>query len=185
MDKNTCMKSAEEAMGKGITHLEIALQAIRTGKASPSILSQIKIDYYGTPTPLPNVADVSTQDAQTLSVQPWEKNLVPIITKAIQDANLGLQPLNAGDHVRVPIPKLTEERRKELVKQVKGEAEKAKTVLRNARREANDQIKKMQKEGFAEDEAKNLENEIQKLTEKFIKQVDGIAEAKEKEIMTI
>ena len=147
MDKNTCMKSAEEAMGKGITHLEIALQAIRTGKASPSILSQIKIDYYGTPTPLPNVANVSTQDAQTLSVQPWEKNLVPIITK--------------------------------------GEAEKAKTVLRNARREANDQIKKMQKEGFAEDEAKNLENEIQKLTEKFIKQVDGIAEAKEKEIMTI
>ena len=98
---------------------------------------------------------------------------------------MGLQPLNAGDHVRVPIPKLTEERRKELVKQVKGEAEKAKTVLRNARREANDQIKKMQKEGFAEDEAKNLENEIQKLTEKFIKQVDGIAEAKEKEIMTI
>ena len=95
MDKNTCMKSAEEAMGKGITHLEIALQAIRTGKASPSILSQIKIDYYGTPTPLPNVANVSTQDAQTLSVQPWEKNLVPIITKAIQDANLGLQPLNA------------------------------------------------------------------------------------------
>ena len=171
MDKNTCMKSAEEAMSKGITHLEIALQAIRTGKASPSILSQIKIDYYGTPTPLPNVANVSTQDAQTLSVQPWEKNLVPIITKAIQDANLGLQPLNAGDHVRVPIPKLTEERRKELVKQVKGEA--------------NDQIKKMQKEGFAEDEAKNLENEIQKLTEKFIKQVDGIAEAKEKEIMTI
>ena len=97
MDKNTCMKGAEEAMNKGIAHLDIALESIRTGKASPSILSQIKIDYYGTPTPLPNVANVSTQDAQTLSVQPWEKNLVPVITKAIQDANLGLQPLNAGE----------------------------------------------------------------------------------------
>ena len=185
MDKNTCMKAAEEAMKKGVAHLEIALQAIRTGKASPSILSQVKIDYYGTPTPLPNVANISTQDAHTLTVQPWEKNLVPIITKAIQEANLGLQPLNAGDQVRVPIPILTQERRKDLVKQVKSEGEKAKTVLRNARREANDQIKKMQKDGLAEDEAKNLENEVQKLTEKFIKQVDTIAEEKEKEIMTI
>lgn len=185
MDKNTCLSCAEEAMKKALQHLDIALQSIRTGKASPSILSQIRVDYYGTLTPLPNLANIATQDAHTLVVQPWEKNQVPVITKAIQEANLGLQPLNAGDVIRVPIPILTNERRKELVKQLKGEAEKAKTVLRNARREANDLVKKMQKEGFAEDEAKSLEADIQKLTEKYIKQVDSVAEAKEKEIMTI
>ena len=185
MDKNTCITNTEEAMQKGIAFLEIALQAIRTGKASPAILSQIKIDYYGSLTLLTNVANVSVADAHTLTIQPWEKKLIPTITKAIQDANIGLQPINSGDIIRVPIPMLTGERRKELVKQLKSEAEKAKTVLRNARRDANDQIKKMQKDGLAEDEAKSLEGDIQKLTEKFIKQVDAIAEEKEREIMTI
>ncbi len=185
MDKNTCLKGAEEAMEKGLAHLDVALQSIRTGKASPAILSQVKVDYYGNMSPLNNIANVSTLDAHTLQVQPWEKNMVGAIAKAIQEANLGLQPINSGDSIKVPIPILTEERRKELVKQVKAEAEKAKTVLRNARRDANEQIKKMQKDGFPEDEAKTLEADVQKLLDKYTKQLDATVEAKEKDIMTV
>ena len=185
MDKNTCLKAAEEAMEKGLAHLDVALQSFRTGKASPAILAQVKVDYYGNMSSLNNIANVSILDAHTLQVQPWEKNMVGAIAKAIQEANLGLQPINSGDSVKVPIPTLTEERRKELVKQVKAEAEKAKTVLRNARRDANEQIKKMQKDGFPEDEAKALEADIQKLLDKYTKQLEATIEAKEKDIMTV
>lgn len=185
MDKNTCLKAAEEAMEKGLAHLDVALQSFRTGKASPAILAQVKVDYYGNMSSLNNIANVSILDAHTLQVQPWEKNMVGAIAKAIQEANLGLQPINSGDSVKVPIPTLTEERRKELVKQVKAEAEKAKTVLRNARRDANEQIKKMQKDGFPEDEAKALEADVQKLLDKYTKQLEATIEAKEKDIMTV
>lgn len=185
MDKNTCLKAAEEAMEKGLAHLDVALQSFRTGKASPAILAQVKVDYYGNMSSLNNIANVSILDAHTLQVQPWEKNMVGAIAKAIQEANLGLQPINSGDSVKVPIPTLTEERRKDLVKQVKAEAEKAKTVLRNARRDANEQIKKMQKDGFPEDEAKALEADIQKLLDKYTKQLEATIEAKEKDIMTV
>lgn len=185
MDKNTCLKGAQESMEKGLSFFEVALQSIRTGKASPAILAQVKVDYYGNPSPLANIANVTILDGHTLQVQPWERNMVGAIAKAIQEANLGLQPINSGDSVKVPIPALTEERRKELVKQVKNEAEKAKTVLRNARRDANEQIKKMQKEGFPEDEAKALEADIQKMLDKYTKQLEATVELKEKDIMTV
>lgn len=172
-------------MKKVMAHLQGQLLTIRAGKATTSMLNGVKIDYYGTLSPLEQVASLSTPDARTIAVQPWEKNLLPVIEKAIMSANLGFNPQNNGEIIRVPIPPLTEERRKELVKQVKGEGENAKAALRNARREANDTLKKLQKEGLAEDVVKVAMDQVQKITDSFNERVDGETAAKEKEIMTV
>ena len=185
MDKDMCISLMEEQMKKVMAHLQGQLLTIRAGKASTSMLSGVKIDYYGTLSPLEQVASLSTPDARTIAVQPWEKNLLPVIEKAIMSANLGFNPQNNGEIIRVPIPPLTEERRKELVKQVKGEGENAKAALRNARREANDTLKKLQKEGLAEDVVKVAMDRVQKVTDSFNERVDGETAAKEKEIMTV
>lgn len=180
-----CISLMEEQMKKVMAHLQGQLLTIRAGKATTSMLSGVKIDYYGTLSPLEQVASLSTPDARTIAVQPWEKNLLPVIEKAIMSANLGFNPQNNGEIIRVPIPPLTEERRKELVKQVKGEGENAKAALRNARREANDTLKKLQKEGLAEDVVKVAMDRVQKITDSFNERVDGETAAKEKEIMTV
>ena len=180
-----CISLMEEQMKKVMAHLQGQLLTIRAGKATTSMLSGVKIDYYGTLSPLEQVASLSTPDARTIAVQPWEKNLLPVIEKAIMSANLGFNPQNNGEIIRVPIPPLTEERRKELVKQVKGEGENAKAALRNARREANDTLKKLQKEGLAEDVVKVAMDRVQKVTDSFSERVDGETAAKEKEIMTV
>lgn len=180
-----CISLMEEQMKKVMAHLQGQLLTIRAGKASTSMLSGVKIDYYGALSPLEQVASLSTPDARTIAVQPWEKNLLPVIEKAIMSANLGFNPQNNGEIIRVPIPPLTEERRKELVKQVKGEGENAKAALRNARREANDTLKKLQKEGLAEDVVKAAMDQVQKITDSFNERVDGETAAKEKEIMTV
>ncbi len=180
-----CISLMEEQMKKVMAHLQGQLLTIRAGKASTSMLSGVKIDYYGALSPLEQVASLSTPDARTIAVQPWEKNLLPVIEKAIMSANLGFNPQNNGEIIRVPIPPLTEERRKELVKQVKGEGENAKAALRNARREANDTLKKLQKEGLAEDVVKVAMDRVQKITDSFNERVDGETAAKEKEIMTV
>ena len=172
-------------MKKVMAHLQGQLLTIRAGKATTSMLNGVKIDYYGTLSPLEQVASLSTPDARTIAVQPWEKNLLPVIEKAIMSANLGFNPQNNGEIIRVPIPPLTEARRKELVKQVKGEGENAKAALRNARREANDTLKKLQKEGLAEDVVKVAMDQVQKITDSFNERVDGETAAKEKEIMTV
>ena len=185
MDKDLCISLMEEQMKKVMAHLQGQLLTIRAGKASTSMLSGVKIDYYGTLSPLEQVASLSTPDARTIAVQPWEKNLLPVIEKAIMSANLGFNPQNNGEIIRVPIPPLTEERRKELVKQVKGEGENAKAALRNARREANDTLKKLQKEGLAEDVVKVAMDRVQKITDSFNERVDGETASKEKEIMTV
>ena len=180
-----CISLMEEQMKKVMAHLQGQLLTIRAGKASTSMLSGVKIDYYGALSPLEQVASLSTPDARTIAVQPWEKNLLPVIEKAIMSANLGFNPQNNGEIIRVPIPPLTEERRKELVKQVKGEGENAKAALRNARREANDTLKKLQKEGLAEDVVMVAMDQVQKITDSFNERVDGETAAKEKEIMTV
>lgn len=185
MDKDTCISQMEAQMEKVVTHLQGQLQIIRAGKASASMLSGVRVDYYGTPTPLDQVSSLSTPDARTIMVQPWEKKMLPVIEKAIMAANLGFNPQNNGETVRVPIPPLTEERRKELVKQVKAEGENAKAAMRNARREANDTLKRLQKEGLGEDEAKAAMDKVQKITDGFNTRIDAETSAKEKEIMTV
>lgn len=185
MDKASCLKQMEEQMEKAMAYFRSQLLTIRAGKANPAMLNSVTVDYYGTPTPLAQVANLSTQDAYSIVVQPWEKSLIPAIEKAILAANLGFNPQNNGETVRVPVPPLTEERRRELVKQVKAEGESAKMAVRNARREANDALKKMQKEGLSEDEAKAAMDEVQEITDRYTKQVDEDVDNKEKEIMTV
>lgn len=174
--------TAKEAMQDAIVHLEKELMNIRAGKASPAMLGTVKVEYYGTMTPLSQVANINTPDAQTLSIQPFEKSFIPEIEKVIQNANLGFNPMNNGESVIINVPPLTEERRKELAKQVKSEVEDAKVVVRNDRKNANDELKKME---LSEDLRNNAEIDIQSLTDSFIKKIDAIYEAKEKEIMTI
>ena len=176
---------ATEAMEKAITHLEAELSKIRAGKANPAMLEGVKVDYYGTLTPLSQVANVNTQDARSLVVQPWEKSMLTPIEKAIQAANLGLNPQNDGVMIRILVPPLTEERRKELVKKAKAEAEDAKVGLRSARKEAIDEIKKLQKAGLPEDEAKGAETKIQQMTDNYTSKCDKHLENKEKEILTV
>lgn len=185
MDKKQCIEEAQSLMDKAISHLENQLASIRAGKASPSMLAGIMVNYYGSATPIDQVASVNTPDARSIVIQPWEKTLIPEIEKAIQNSNLGFNPSNNGETVRVPVPPLTEERRKELVKQARTESETAKVSVRNARRDANDILKKLQKDGLAEDEAKVAETEVQKLTDKYNEKVDALVAAKEKEIMTV
>jgi len=175
----------KERMEKSIEHLDNELVRIRAGKANVHILDGILVDYYGTPTPLNQVSNISTPDAKTIMIQPWEKTMIDPIEKALMNSNVGITPANNGEVIRLAIPQLTEERRRDLVKQVKGEGENARVSLRNSRREANDEYKQMQKDGLSEDEAKDAEAEIQKLTNEFSEKVDKIVEAKEEDIMTI
>ncbi len=175
----------KEKMGAAVEHLSKELVHIRAGKASPTMLDGVLVDYYGSQTPLNRVANVSTPDARTLAVQPWEKGLIPVIEKAIMNANLGFNPDNNGEIIRINIPVLTEERRKGLVKQAHQVGENAKVSIRGARKEANDDLKKLLKDGLSEDAQKDAEAEVQNLTTDFGKKVESLVEAKEKDIMTI
>jgi ribosome recycling factor len=176
---------AENGMKKTINHLEIELTKIRAGKASPSILEGINVDYYGTPTPISQVANVAVLDTRTISVQPWEKNMLALIERAIMGANIGITPQNDGVQIRLFMPPLTEERRKELVKKANAEGEQSKIAIRNIRRDHIEQVKKQQKEGASEDICKGTEDAIQGLTDKYIAAVEKHLEGKEKEIMTV
>lgn len=178
-------KKAEDKMRATVEYLEEALAHIRAGKANPRILDGIKLNYYGNLTPLSGVASISTPDARTIVIQPWEKQMLKDIEKAIMDSDVGITPDNNGEMIRLNIPPLTEERRKALVKQSKQEAEDAKISVRNARRDAIETIKKSIKDGVAEDAAKDAENEMQKLHDKYIKKVEEVLAIKEKEILTI
>jgi len=179
------LEHCEERMEAAIEHLEKELLHIRAGKASPAMLDGVLVEYYGSMTPLNQVSNVSTPDARTIAIQPWEKGLIPLIEKAILAANLGLNPDNNGEIIRINIPVLTEERRKILVKQVHQEGETAKVSLRTARKDANDSLKKLQKDGLSEDLEKDAEINVQKLTDDFGEKVDNLVKAKEKDIMTI
>lgn len=184
-DVKSVMDHAKEAMEKAINHLEVQLTKIRAGKANPAIFESVMVDYYGSMVPIPQTANVNTQDARTIVIQPWEKSLLTPIEKAIQMANLGLNPQNDGVIIRITIPPLTEERRKELVKAAKGEGEEAKVGIRNARKEAMENVKKLQKNGLPEDEAKDAETKIQQLTDQYVQKTDKHIEQKEKEILTV
>jgi len=176
---------ASNHMKKAIGHLESELSKIRAGKANPVILDGINVDYYGAPTPLNQVANVTVADARTLMIQPWERNMLGAIEKAIIASNIGLNPQNDGNYIRLFLPPLTEERRKELVKRVNAEGEQAKVAIRNIRRDALEQIKKEQKDGLSEDVAKGGEGRVQAVTDKYIAAVDQHCKDKDKEIMTI
>ena len=175
----------ESSMKKAINHLEAELIKIRAGKANPNMLDGIVAEYYGSPTPISQIANISVLDARTISVQPWEKNMLQPIERAINASNIGINPQNDGNFIRLFLPPLTEERRKELVKRCNGEGEQAKISIRNIRREAIEQIKKLQKDGLSEDVARNAEGEMQDLTNRFIVLVEKHLEAKEKEIMAV
>ncbi|MBR6177853.1 MAG: ribosome recycling factor [Bacteroidales bacterium] len=176
---------AEENMKAAVVHFEGELAKIRAGKASPAILQGITVDYYGNPTPLNQVANVGTTDARTIVVQPWEKTMLPKIEKEILKANLGLTPSNNGEILRIVIPALTEERRKALVKQVRSEAENARVAVRNVRKDTNNSLKALEKDGLTEDESKKGQEEVQKLTDRFVADIDKISQAKEAEIMKV
>jgi ribosome recycling factor len=177
--------SANEQMSKSISHLEQELAKIRAGKANPQMLEGVSVDYYGSKTALSGVASVSTPDPRTIVIQPWEKSMITPIEKAIQAANLGFNPQNDGLLIRIIVPPLTEDRRKDLVKRAKAEAEHAKVSLRNIRKEANDDIKKAHKDGTPEDLCKTSETKIQDITNTFSAKIDKHLEIKEKEIMTV
>lgn len=180
------LADAESRMGKSVDSLRTELTKIRTGRAHPSLLDQIMVDYYGTDTPINQVANVTVEDSRTLAVAPWEKQMVAVVEKAIMNSGLGLNPSTAGNLIRIPMPPLTEERRRELVKVVKGEGENAKIAVRNIRRDANSDFKDLLKEKeISEDEAREAEDNIQKHTDKFVKSVDEVIAVKEKELMEI
>ena len=188
MDLNTskdCLSKGKEKMNKAIAHLEEELRNFRAGKANPAIFNNVMVDYYGSPTPVPQVASITVPDAKTILIQPWEKKMISNIEKAIFDANIGYTPVNNGEQIRINIPPLTEERRRELVKKAKAEGENAKLSVRSARRDVVDAHKKFQKEGLPEDVCKDAEANIQKETDLFNKKIDEIIAAKEKEIMTV
>lgn len=178
--------AADSKMREAVAFLEEDLKTYRVGKANPSIFNNVVVDYYGCPTPLPNMSSITTPDARTIVIQPWEKNLIGKMEKAILDANIGFTPSNNGEVIRCIVPPLTEERRKELIKKAKAAGESAKVGVRNARRDAIDLLKKAQKnDGLSEDAEKEAEDEVQKVTDKNIKNVDDVVSAKEKEIMTV
>ncbi|ALU74057.1 ribosome recycling factor [Tenacibaculum finnmarkense] len=176
------LDSAKEAMNNAVAHLEKELRTIRAGKASPAMLANVQVDYYGSATPLGQIANVSTPDARTITIQPWEKNMLHEVEKAITYANLGFNPMNNGDVIIINVPALTEERRKELAKQCKAEAEHAKVGIRNARKDANNDIKKAD---VSDDVKKISEESVQKLTDSFSKVIEEKVAVKEKEIMTV
>src|ERR1700743_1394596 len=176
---------ARALMDKAVDHCEGELQKIRAGKANPSMLCDVVFEYYGTPTPLSQVGSVNTPDARTIVVQPWEKSLLGPIEKAIMEANLGINPQNDGVIIRLNVPPLTEERRRDLVKKVKAEAETGKIAIRNIRKDATEKIRKLKAEGVSEDEMKTGEAEVQKLVDAYIAKIDTLSVAKEKDIMTV
>jgi ribosome recycling factor len=184
-DINVLMQATRDSMQKSLEHLQFELTKVRTGKASPSILIDIAVNYYGSMTPLNQVANISTSDARTLVIQPWEKSMLGVIEKAIFEANLGITPMNDGEVIRLGIPPLTEERRKDLVKQAKHLGEEAKIGIRSARHKALDGIKKAVKDGFPEDAGKRKEAEVQAMIEEFSKKIDHLVEVKEKDVMTV
>ncbi len=179
------IEHCEEKMNASIAHLEKELSHIRAGKATPAMLDGVLVDYYGSATPLNQVSNISTPDPRTIAIQPWEKGLIPDIEKAIMAANLGLNPENNGEIIRINIPVLTEERRKDLVKQANKEGENAKVSIRQSRKEANDSLKQLQKDGLSEDLEKDAEAKVQELTNDFSKKVDTLVKSKEQDIMTI
>jgi ribosome recycling factor len=182
---NIVMEDAQQTMQKAISHLETELVKIRAGKANPNMLDGISADYYGAPTAISQIANITAMDARTISVQPWEKNMLQVIERAIIAANIGINPQNDGNIIRLFLPPLTEERRKELVKRCNAEGELAKISIRNIRRDAIEDIKKLQKEGLSEDAAKDAEADVQAMTDKHIALVDKHLQAKEKEIMSV
>jgi len=184
-DVSTTIGNTDEQMKKAISHLEVELTKIRAGKASPQMLDGLMVDYYGSPVPISQEGNISIMDARTLTIQPWEKNMLQPIERSIIGANIGVTPQNDGVIIRLFLPPLTEERRRELVKRCQGEGEHSKVAIRNIRRDAIGQIKKLQKNGLSEDAAKDAETEIQALTDKFITAVDKHLAAKEKEIMSV
>ena len=184
-DVSITLELTEDSMKKAINHLETELIKIRAGKANPQMLDGIIVDYYGTPTPLNQVGNVSVLDARTLTIQPWEKNMLQPIERSIIASNIGINPQNDGNIIRLFLPPLTEERRKELVKRCQGEGEHCRISIRNIRRDAIEEIKKMQKSGLSEDAAKDAEGEVQEITNKYIAAVEKHLTIKEKEIMAI
>lgn len=184
-DIKPILTDAEDSMEATLLFLDESLAHIRAGKANPRILDGVKVDYYGSHVPISNVATVTTPDAKTISIQPWEKGLIAVIEKAILNSDVGITPMNNGEVIRLGIPPLTEERRRQLAKQSKHEGEEAKISVRNARREAIEQFKKMVKDGLPEDEEKDAEASVQKIHDKYIKRIDDMIAAKEKEIMTV
>ncbi len=184
-ETSTIIAGAEELMNKAINHLEAELIKIRAGKANPQMLDNIIVDYYGSPMPVNQVANISVMDARTLTIQPWEKNMLQPIERAIINANIGVTPQNDGVIIRLFLPPLTEERRKELVKKCQAEGEHSKIAVRNIRRDSIENIKKLEKNGLSEDAAKDAETEVQQVTDKFISQVDKHLASKEKEIMAV
>ena len=184
-DTKAIMQEAEEFMNAAIGYLDEALAHIRAGKANTRILDGIRVDYYGSIVPITNVATVTTPDAKTIAIQPWEKAMIHVLEKAIMNSDVGITPVNNGEVIRLGIPPLTEERRKQLVKQSRSEGEEAKISIRNARREAIEHFKKMVKEGLPEDVEKDAETEVQKIHDKYIRKVDELLLEKEKEIMTV
>ena len=179
------LEEAQDGMNKAISHLNLELGKIRAGRANPSMLDSVKVDYYGSLTPLSQIGNVSTLDSRTLTIQPWEKAMLDEITKAIINANLGLNPQNNGEVILISVPVLTEERRKELVKRAKSEGENAKVSIRSQRKDANDMIKNLKDEGLSEDQIKDSEAEIQKITDSFTKKVDEFVGLKETDIMKV
>ncbi|BFP40183.1 ribosome recycling factor [Flavobacteriaceae bacterium GF1] len=176
------LDATKESMDGSIAHLEKTLIKIRAGKASPAMLSTVMVEYYGSQSPLSQVANINTPDARTISVQPWEKSMIPEIEKAIMNSNLGFNPMNNGESVIINVPPLTEERRRDLVKQAKSEAEDARVSIRNARQDANKDLKKLD---ISEDLLGNAEIDVQELTDKYIKKVEDILDVKEAEIMKV
>ena len=177
--------TAEDTMKKAIHHLEAELVKVRAGKANPNMLDGIVVDYYGNPTPIGQIGNISVLDARTLSIQPWEKNMLQPIEKAIMASNIGITPQNDGANIRLYLPPLTEERRKELVKRANAEGEQSKVAVRSIRRESIEQVKKLQKDGLSEDACKDAEKDIQNATDKYIGFVDKHLAGKEKEIMAV
>ena len=184
-DVSSNFKSAEDSMKKAIGHLETELAKIRAGKANPQMLDGIMVDYYGSPMPLSQVGNISVMDARTLTIQPWEKNMLQPIERAIINSNIGINPQNDGNIIRLFLPPQTEERRKELVKRCQGEGEHTKVAIRNIRRDAIESIKKAQKNGLSEDAAKDAEADVQELTNQYIALTDKHLASKEKEIMVV
>ena len=184
-DISIIISGAEDQMKKAINHLEAELTKIRAGKANPQMLDNIVVDYYGSPMPVNQVANISVMDARTLTIQPWEKNMLQPIERSIINANIGVTPQNDGAIIRLFLPPLTEERRKEMVKKCQAEGEHSKVAVRNIRRDAIESIKKWQKNGLSEDAAKDSEADVQQVTNKFISLIDKHLESKEKEIMAV
>lgn len=184
IDMDARLQQYEDKMKKAVEFLENDYAAIRAGRANPHVLDKLRIDYYGTPTPIQQVGNITVPEARIIQIAPWEKSLIKEIEKAIQTSDIGINPSNDGNVIRLVFPELTEERRKDLVKEVKKKAEEGKVAIRNIRRDGNDALKKQAKE-ISEDEIKQMEDQLQKLTDKFVKEVDALMESKSKEIMTV